>query len=62
MGLGWLPGGIGASVTGYIADHASLNAGLQSLIVMPVIGIICILVYAVWYRRGSYREALPDVR
>lgn len=62
MGLGWLPGGIGASVTGYIADYASLNAGLQSLIVMPIIGIICILVYVIWYRRGSYREALSEVR
>jgi MFS transporter, FSR family, fosmidomycin resistance protein len=62
MGLGWLPGGIGASVTGFIADRASLSTGLQSLIIMPIIGIICILIYAVFYRRGSYSEVLSDVR
>ena len=61
MGLGWLPGGIGASVTGYIADYSSLSTGLQSLIIMPVVGIICVLIYAIFYRRGSYSEALSDV-
>ena len=50
MGLGWWPGGLGASFTGYIADRFSLHAGLQTLIVPPLMTIVCILAYAVFTR------------
>ena len=46
LGLGWLPGGIGASFTGFIADQFSLTLGLQSLVVAPVLGMLSILVFA----------------
>lgn len=47
MGLGWLPGGIGASVTGFIADGSSLAVGLQSLVLLPLVGLICMIIFAV---------------
>jgi MFS transporter, FSR family, fosmidomycin resistance protein len=47
MGLGWLPGGIGASFTGYLADHFSLESALQTLVVPPVLGAAFVLLYAV---------------
>jgi FSR family fosmidomycin resistance protein-like MFS transporter len=51
MGLGWAPGGLGAWFTGWLADQTSLAAGLQSLIVVPLVGVIGVLIYAVWQRR-----------
>ncbi|CAN5567269.1 MFS transporter [soil metagenome] len=45
MGIGWAPGGIGASFTGYVADHASLTASLQWLIVPPLLGTVTIIAY-----------------
>lgn len=51
MGLGWLPGGVGASFTGFIADQTSLGLGLQSLIIPPLVGSACILIYALLYQR-----------
>ncbi len=56
MGLGWLPGGIGASFTGFVADQTSLSTALGWLIVPPVLGLACTLTYSlVWtkYRRGQ---------
>ncbi|NJN99385.1 MAG: MFS transporter [Anaerolineales bacterium] len=52
MGLGWAPGGLGASFTGYVADHSSLDAGLQLLIFPPLLGLACIVVYLAWQRRS----------
>lgn len=52
MGLGWAPGGLGASFTGYVADHSSLAAGLQLLIFPPLLGLACIVVYLAWQRRS----------
>lgn len=52
MGLGWAPGGLGASFTGYVADHSSLAAGLQLLIFPPLLGLVCIVVYLAWQRRS----------
>ena len=46
IGLAWTPGGIGASVTGYIADQSSLAMGLQWLIIMPILGVGFALAYA----------------
>jgi FSR family fosmidomycin resistance protein-like MFS transporter len=53
MGLGWLPGGIGASFTGLLADQTSLATALHWLVIPPVLGLACVLIYAlVWARHG----------
>lgn len=59
MGLGWLPGGIGASTTGLIADGSSLTAALLWLVVAPVLGLSFSLMYALVWIRGS--EKVPEV-
>jgi FSR family fosmidomycin resistance protein-like MFS transporter len=51
IGLGWLPGGIGASFTGFVADQTSLSRALVWLIVAPALGLACTLMYAVVWRR-----------
>jgi FSR family fosmidomycin resistance protein-like MFS transporter len=51
MGIGWLPGGLGASFTGFVADRLSLEIGLRALVVPAVLGVICVLVYAATGRR-----------
>ncbi len=43
MGIGWAPGGLGASVTGYLADHSSLDYSLQFLLVPPLLGLACMV-------------------
>lgn len=53
MGLGWAPGGLGASITGLVADRFSLPVGLHLLMVPPLLGIICILLLAVLQARRS---------
>jgi FSR family fosmidomycin resistance protein-like MFS transporter len=45
MGLGWLPGGVGASFTGFVADHYSLASGLRLLALPLCLGVACILIY-----------------
>jgi FSR family fosmidomycin resistance protein-like MFS transporter len=56
MGLGWLPGGIGASFTGLVADQTSLATALHWLVIPPVLGFACVLIYAlVWARHGRDR-------
>ena len=51
MGLGWLPGGIGASFTGFMADQTSLSTALGWLIIPPILGLACTLVYSlIWTR------------
>jgi FSR family fosmidomycin resistance protein-like MFS transporter len=60
MGLGWAPGGLGASFTGFIADHYALSTGLQLLIFPPLLGLACALGYAVLQRR-SWQVAPPDL-
>lgn len=42
MGLGGLPAGIGASVTGLLADTWSLNVALQWTLLAPIIGSIAV--------------------
>jgi FSR family fosmidomycin resistance protein-like MFS transporter len=56
MGLGWLPGGLGASVTGLVADHSSLGGALQLLIIPPILGLVCVLIYA-RHQRAIGRQA-----
>ena len=57
MGIGWLPGGIGAAVTGRLADQYSLTLGLQMLVLAPLVGLICIGLYAVFQR--YMRQKMP---
>lgn len=58
IGLGWLPGGLGASFTGFVADHTSLATALQLLAVPPVLGVVCALIYANHQRVTSHRTEL----
>jgi FSR family fosmidomycin resistance protein-like MFS transporter len=57
IGLGWLPGGIGASFTGLVADRSSLSASLQLLAIPPVAGLACTLLYAAHRRAAARHEA-----
>jgi FSR family fosmidomycin resistance protein-like MFS transporter len=57
IGLGWLPGGIGASVTGLVADQTSLSAALGWLVIPPALGLTCALLFAVVWSR-QHRAAL----
>jgi fucose permease len=53
MGMGWLPGGLGASFTGLVADQTSLATALGWLIIAPALGLVCALIYGlVWTRHG----------
>ncbi len=56
MGLPWVAGGIGASLTGLIADQSSLTLGLQSLAPAALLAAGCILIYAVPQRRRKRRD------
>ena len=47
MGIGWLPGGIGASVLGLIADTNTLEKALDSLTFILIAGVISILGYMI---------------
>lgn len=60
MGLGWAPGGLGASLTGLVADQYSLATGLQLLIFPPLLGLVCILAYAA-LQRHLWRVVQSDV-
>lgn len=51
MGWGWVPGGLGASFIGYIADQRTLDAALHLLVTPPLIGALCILGYLLARRR-----------
>lgn len=46
MGLGWFPGGIGASVTGAIADYSTLTSALHWLMVAPLVGLVFVTLFA----------------
>jgi MFS transporter, FSR family, fosmidomycin resistance protein len=61
MGLGWLPAGIGASFTGFVADRLSLEVGLRALVVPAVVGVGLVLAYAISRRRvlGKSGEPVP---
>ena len=53
IGLGSAPAGIGASVTGLLADKYSLEAGLRALLFAPICGLICVLILAVLQHRKT---------
>jgi FSR family fosmidomycin resistance protein-like MFS transporter len=59
MGIGWLPGGLGASFTGLVADRLSLEVGLRTLVVPAVLGVICVLAYAATGRRSADKREEP---
>jgi FSR family fosmidomycin resistance protein-like MFS transporter len=59
MGLGWAPGGLGASFTGLVADQYSLATGLHLLIFPPLLGLVCVLTYAALQRRSI--QVVQDV-
>jgi len=50
MGLGWWPGGLGASFTGMLADQYSLLSSMQTLLFVPLLGATFVLVYALLLR------------
>ena len=51
MGLGWWPGGLGATFTGWVADQMALEAALEGLVVAPVLGALLMAVFAVALQR-----------
>ena len=51
MGLGWWPGGLGASVTGLLADRIGLGTALHWLLVAPVLGALAMAAFVVAQRR-----------
>ena len=69
IGLGWAPSGIGASITGLVADRFSLETGLRWLALPAAVGVACMLIYAATrrpsagieseFRRSSHSETAP---
>jgi FSR family fosmidomycin resistance protein-like MFS transporter len=55
MGLGWVPGGLGSSLTGYLADRYDLTFGLRLLLLPALLSVLCILAYALVQRRAARR-------
>lgn len=51
MGLGWWPGGLGASFTGLLADRIGLDAALGWLLIAPVLGALCMAGFVVAQRQ-----------
>jgi FSR family fosmidomycin resistance protein-like MFS transporter len=50
MGVGWAPGGLGASVTGFLADQQSLDVALQWLVVAPFVATLAVVGYRLFQR------------
>ena len=53
IGVGWLPGGMGAWFVGTLADRTSLTTGLTTLMVVPLAGILAALLFWMRYHRTS---------
>ena len=62
MGLGWLPGGVGASATGLLADSAGLQRALSTLVVPLLVGVAAIGSYALIRSRTRTFPNAPWVR
>jgi FSR family fosmidomycin resistance protein-like MFS transporter len=58
LGLGWVPGGIGASLTGMLADRTSLTTALRVLVIPAVLSAACILAYAMVQRSSPEPRAV----
>jgi FSR family fosmidomycin resistance protein-like MFS transporter len=61
MGLGWVPGGLGASFTGVVADRYSLTTALGLLVIPAVLSAACILVYAMVLRSSPEPRRVEQV-
>ena len=59
MGIGWAPGGLGASLTGLIADRASLSVALWTLMVPALLGLLTMAFFIVTAR--ARRPALSTI-
>ena len=59
MGLGWLPGGVGASALGLLADSAGLQRALSTLVVPLLVGVAAIGAYAAIRIRGKRAPGTP---
>lgn len=53
MGIGWMPAGIGAWLVGRIADQTTLTMGLQSLYVVPLVGLTAVLLLTFLTRKET---------
>ncbi len=62
MGLGWLPGGVGASAIGLLADSAGLQRALSTLVVPLLAGVAAIAAYAIVRSRTRRSLATPWMR
>ena len=52
MGIGWAPGGLGSLFTGYLADLSTLTYSLAWLVVPPVMGLGCVVVWRRFVWKG----------
>ena len=55
MGLGWLPGGVGASAVGVMADNIGLAGALATGVVPLLVGVLAVSGYAVLSARSPSR-------
>ena len=55
MGLGWLPGGVGASAVGVMADNIGLAGALATGVVPLLVGVLAVGGYAVFSARSPSR-------
>ena len=62
MGLGWLPGGVGASALGLLADSAGLQHALSTLVAPLLVGVAAIGIYALIRSRTRTFPNAPWVR
>lgn len=57
IGVGWLLGGIGPSITGILADRVSLSVSLRALAFPPLLGFVAAIAFAIVYARATTRPA-----
>ncbi len=58
IGLGSAPAGIGAAITGLLADKYSLEVGLRALLYTPICGLACVLILVVLQHRYHASQSL----
>jgi FSR family fosmidomycin resistance protein-like MFS transporter len=61
MGIGWLPSGLGASLTGFVSDRFSLDVGMRTLLLPAILGAVCVLAYALTGRGVREKQEEPAV-
>ena len=61
MGLGWVPGGLGASLTGVLADRSSLTTALRWLVLPAALSAACILAYDLVRRSSPASRSVEPV-